>query len=259
MTDIFGADRRRGEGRVNDEFHRARLRPNCNLRPHRWLRRREIAVWPRNALRNSYFRDEDAGARRPRGEAKLEKVLASVELILSKSSVVVGTLWGIAGFGAGYVRVSRKKKSTAMNDRFRYSSHGYGHSQQANESADQHNSTQWSPSGYQQGYGSPDTGRSYQPYGAQPVAPARAPRRPARAGILVAGLRNAFVLAHEGRRNPRGWSDLLHACTDPIADGSLLRRRSPEAWRQLLASNQLVRPFSRASKLPRKVATKKPD
>lgn len=76
---------------------------------------------------------------------------------------------------------------------------------------------------------------------------------------LVAGLRNAFVLAHEGRRNPRGWSDLLHACTDPIADGSLLRRRSPEAWRQLLASNQLVRPFSRASKLPRKVATKKPD
>ena len=74
-----------------------------------------------------------------------------------------------------------------MNDRFRYSSHGYGHSQQANESADQHNSTQWSPSGYQQGYGSPNAGRSYRPHGAQPVAPARAPRRPARAGILVAG------------------------------------------------------------------------
>ena len=172
---VFGAVKDHYKGNQNEKASPC----HHHAGRHRWLRRREIAVWPRNALRNSRFRDEDAGARRTRGKAKLEKVLASVELILSKSSVVVGTLWGIAGFGAGYVRVSRKKKSTAMNDRFRYSSHGYGHSQQANESADQHNSTQWSPSGYQQGYGSPDTGRSYQPYGAQPVAPARAPRRPA--------------------------------------------------------------------------------
>src|SRR5664279_2581264 len=102
-----------------------------------------------------------------------EKVLAGVELILSKSSAAIGILWEIAS-SAQYVHVSRKKKSTAMSDRSRYPSQGSGHSHQSNRSADQHNSTHWSPQGYYQGYGSPGTDGTYQrPY--EPHADINAP------------------------------------------------------------------------------------
>ncbi len=72
-----------------------------------------------------------------------------------------------------------------MSDRSRYSAQSYGYSHQANESADQHNSTHWSPSGYRQGY---DTcqGTYQQHYGAPPVVQAQRQRK-TRAGLLVAG------------------------------------------------------------------------